>query len=193
MRWVLTPFLRYADFKGRSGRAEFWTFLGVSAGMIVFVMLLTGLSSDTANTEKLAPPAPPGANASPVGAIIYVVWWLTSIVPWVAVQVRRFHDQGRSGWLAFIGIPDDVSRTDDGQYSCRGYVFNSRSAAVSYSQRLHVQFTRTGADLRKASERPQWECRAIRFSVLFRSGSQAPATSPTESRAVRLSWIWFVS
>ena len=28
MRWLLMPFLRYADVKGRSGRAEFWTFFG---------------------------------------------------------------------------------------------------------------------------------------------------------------------
>jgi uncharacterized membrane protein YhaH (DUF805 family) len=104
MRWVLAPFLRYADFKGRSGRAEFWTFFGVSVGMIVFVVLLTGLSTTTGSAEKLAPPSPPGANASPIGAIIYVVWWFASIVPWVAVQVRRLHDQGRSGWLALVGI-----------------------------------------------------------------------------------------
>lgn len=104
MRWILTPFLRYADFKGRSGRAEFWVFFGLSVAMIVFVVSLTGLTTETTNPEKLTSSVTPSTNASPTGAIIYIIWWFASIVPWIAVQVRRLHDQGRSGWLVLIGL-----------------------------------------------------------------------------------------
>jgi len=100
MRWLVVPFLRYADFKGRSGRTEFWTFFGLSVAAFLLAVVATGLSTDTAT---VAQPRAPGVNASPAGAIAYLFWWLVSIVPWFAVQVRRFHDQGRSGWFCLVG------------------------------------------------------------------------------------------
>ena len=101
MRWLVMPFLRYADFKGRSGRTEFWTFFGLSVAALFLTAIATGLSTDT---TTVAQPKAPEGNASPVGAIAYMLWWVASIVPWFAVQVRRFHDQGRSGWLCLVGV-----------------------------------------------------------------------------------------
>ena len=98
--WLLKPFLRYADFRGRSGRTEFWMFFGLSLAVLFLTVIATGLSTDTAVE---ATSRSPGAKASPIGAIAYLVWWLASIVPWLAVQVRRLHDQGRSGWFCVIG------------------------------------------------------------------------------------------
>ena len=106
MRWLVMPFLRYADFKGRSGRTEFWTFFGLSVAALILTVVATGFSADTTNMPQ---PKAPGANASPAGAIGYMLWWLASIVPWFAVQVRRFHDQGRSGWLCLIGAAGYVA------------------------------------------------------------------------------------
>jgi uncharacterized membrane protein YhaH (DUF805 family) len=101
MRWLVMPFLRYADFKGRSGRTEFWTFFGLSVAAFLLTVVVTGLSTDVSTVTQ---PKAPGASASPAGVIGYVLWWLASIVPWFAAQVRRFHDQGRSGWLCLIGM-----------------------------------------------------------------------------------------
>jgi uncharacterized membrane protein YhaH (DUF805 family) len=101
MRWLVMPFLRYADFKGRSGRTEFWTFFGLSVAAFFLTVVATGLSTDVSTVTQ---PKAPGANASPAGVIGYMLWWLASIVPWFAAQVRRFHDQGRSGWLCLIGV-----------------------------------------------------------------------------------------
>lgn len=101
MRWLVMPFLRYADFRGRSGRTEFWTFFGLSVVALLITVVVTGLSTDA---STLPQSKTPGANASPAGAIGYMLWWLGSIVPWFAVQVRRFHDQGRSGWLSLVGV-----------------------------------------------------------------------------------------
>jgi uncharacterized membrane protein YhaH (DUF805 family) len=100
MRWLVMPFLRYADFRGRSGRKEFWTFFGLSVAALLLTVVATGLSTDPA---AVAQSKTPGANASPTGAIGYLLWWLASIVPWFAVQTRRFHDQGRSGWFCLVG------------------------------------------------------------------------------------------
>ena len=97
---MLLPFLRYADFKGRSGRTEFWTFFGLSVAAFLLAVVVTGLSTDTSTVPQSKTS---GAYVSPTGALGYVFWWCVSIVPWFAVQVRRFHDQGRSGWLCLVG------------------------------------------------------------------------------------------
>ena len=38
------------------------------------------------------------------GGIVGLIWILATIVPAVAVLVRRLHDTGRSGWWALIGL-----------------------------------------------------------------------------------------
>jgi uncharacterized membrane protein YhaH (DUF805 family) len=106
MRWLTMPFFRYVDFRGRSGRTEFWAFFGLSVAAFLLTVVATGLSTDT---STVASPRASGANASPAGAIGYMFWWLASFVPWLAVQVRRFHDQGRSGWLCLIGVSGYVA------------------------------------------------------------------------------------
>jgi uncharacterized membrane protein YhaH (DUF805 family) len=81
----------------------FWTFFGLSVTAVLVAVAATGLSPDVANSGQASQPQIPSAKASPAGAIGYMVWWLVSIVPWFAIQARRFHDQGRSGWLCLVG------------------------------------------------------------------------------------------
>ena len=38
------------------------------------------------------------------GGIVGLIWIFATIVPAVAVLVRRLHDTGRSGWWALIGF-----------------------------------------------------------------------------------------
>lgn len=49
MRWLIVPFLRYADFKGRSGRNEFWAFFGLSIAAFLLAVIATGLLTDPQN------------------------------------------------------------------------------------------------------------------------------------------------
>ena len=73
-------FLRYADFRGRSRRSEYWW---ASLGI--------------------------GLLGSIIGAIIpnlAWIWTLAVMVPSLAICVRRLHDIGKSGWnYLFILIP----------------------------------------------------------------------------------------
>jgi len=39
-----------------------------------------------------------------LGATIIGIWVLASIIPSIALQVRRFHDQDRSGWMVLLGF-----------------------------------------------------------------------------------------
>lgn len=93
--WMVRPLKRYTDFSGRSTRREFWMFLLlvniVSAGLLIFVALDTG----------------PFDNLGPIGTLAAGIWMLGLlglVVPLVAVEVRRFHDQGRSGFFALLNL-----------------------------------------------------------------------------------------
>lgn len=44
-----------------------------------------------------------GEGDSEMG-ILYLVYVLLSLIPYLAVTVRRLHDIGKSGWWYFIGI-----------------------------------------------------------------------------------------
>ena len=92
MHNALIPFRKYSAFSGRASPREFWWFFALSAAVLVITVFLTGVSAQTA------------AKATPTWALVYVFWWAVTAVPWFALQVRRLHDQGRSGWLVSINI-----------------------------------------------------------------------------------------
>ena len=86
---------RYRDFRGRSRRSEYWfiqLFLVVSNIAVVIIDLaLMGWDVDR-------------FVANGGGGIVGLVWILVTIVPALAVLVRRLHDTGKSGWWALVGL-----------------------------------------------------------------------------------------
>lgn len=76
----------YANFEGRARRSEFWFWVLFS--FIVGVVL---------GIIRLAVPA--------LGLALEGIWFLATIVPYVAVSVRRFHDTGKSGWFFLLYFP----------------------------------------------------------------------------------------
>lgn len=99
MDWMLMPLRRYADFSGRSRRKEYWMFvLGVTAVTILLLMLALVMGG---GLEGMAQGG--GLFAGPM-MILFALLWLAVIVPSIAVQVRRFHDQDKSGWFVLINL-----------------------------------------------------------------------------------------
>jgi uncharacterized membrane protein YhaH (DUF805 family) len=110
MKWMLLPFRRYADFRGRSRRREFWMFqlfnFGVAAALMLPAILIapsTSSSSLRRGEEGLAASASfhSDFSGSPVSlalVTIFGLYWLAILVPSIAVTVRRLHDRNRSGW-----------------------------------------------------------------------------------------------
>ena len=98
MEWMLMPYRRYADFQGRSCRREFWMFtlLSVIVAFGAVALMFTGadLAGDRSN----------GGPLFWIGGIAVIIWGLASFIPSLAVQVRRFHDQDRSGWMMLLGF-----------------------------------------------------------------------------------------
>jgi uncharacterized membrane protein YhaH (DUF805 family) len=113
MEYMLMPLRRYADFSGRSRRKEFWMYQLMNL-IVVFVLYAVvlgggGLSMLTAGAAAQAGAEPDLAQVSIgpmfwIGALLLCIWGLGTIIPSLAVTVRRLHDRNMSGWylLGFI-------------------------------------------------------------------------------------------
>lgn len=85
----------YATFRGRARRSEYWyiqLFL-VLTNLAVAAIDLVLMNGDV---DRFI------ANGG--GGIVGLVWILVTIVPALAVLVRRLHDTGKSGWWILIGL-----------------------------------------------------------------------------------------
>lgn len=69
---------KYADFRGRAGKAEFWWFFLFQ----VVLLLVAGMIHD----------------------VVYGVVALLLVLPGLAVGARRLHDVGKSGWFLLLGL-----------------------------------------------------------------------------------------
>ncbi len=73
----LITWKKYAVFKGRAARAEFFAFVLIN--MLIELLL---------NQLRIRPLA--------------ILFWVASVTPFIAVAVRRLHDSGLSGWWSLI-------------------------------------------------------------------------------------------
>lgn len=97
-------FKKYATFSGRASRSEYWwwTLVSVGVSIIVNIIIGAGASATPASSSLGSTPAPgPGAI---VGYVLLVIWALATIVPSLALTVRRLHDVNLSGWLVLLGL-----------------------------------------------------------------------------------------
>ncbi len=82
---VKSAFARFADFKTRSSRSEYWWFM-------LFYFLVGLVATIIQVTMEMT------------GGIIDLLVFLVFIVPTISVTGRRLHDIGRSGWWLLIGL-----------------------------------------------------------------------------------------
>lgn len=90
-------FKKYTAFSGRASRSEYWWWTLVAALVSIVLQILTssGLSVDASGTPVYGP-------TFVIGSIIWGLWGLATIVPSIALLVRRLHDGNFSGWLALL-------------------------------------------------------------------------------------------
>jgi len=100
MDYMLMPFMRYFDFAGRSRRKEYWMFFLLN--LIIITVMTTVLFGLGFSMDPYA-----ASSGGPVTWLIFAVMGLYSLIvliPSIAVQVRRFHDQDKSGWFVLINF-----------------------------------------------------------------------------------------
>jgi len=93
LAWAVLPLKRYADFSGRSCRAEFWWFSAFQwFGLIALVVIAVWVAGDSKDSNPFF-----AAFIVPFG-----IGFIGLIIPNLAVHVRRLHDQDRSGWMILL-------------------------------------------------------------------------------------------
>lgn len=100
---MVLPLRRYATFAGRSRRKEFWLYgaaLIVAAVLAVFLDLMF-MFSDIVVVRR-------GEMTSihyvPHTPLFLLTLILVTLIPTLAVNVRRLHDIGRSGWWLLAAL-----------------------------------------------------------------------------------------
>jgi uncharacterized membrane protein YhaH (DUF805 family) len=95
-------FAKYATFRGRASRSEYWWWVLVGA---VVGSVLNALPTLTDGVRLEADGSM--TITGPHGVIltfVWVIWAVATFIPTLAVLVRRLHDTGRSGFWVFIGL-----------------------------------------------------------------------------------------
>lgn len=113
---VRTFFRKYAMFRGRATRSEYWwsmLFALLSLWGSFLVMFATGVFGIiTARPDSTG--SSEGVVDEATGVVFIVVyglfllWTAAIIIPSIAVTVRRLHDAGFSGWLWWVQLVPGV-------------------------------------------------------------------------------------
>jgi uncharacterized membrane protein YhaH (DUF805 family) len=108
MKWFIKCFKDYANFKGRASRAELWYFLLFWSIFYVIIILIDrqiGYNFISLKDLPLNEYLPIGKFYSDIGILVFFYRPLT-IIPSIAVVIRRLHDMNMSGkWTLLFLIP----------------------------------------------------------------------------------------
>ena len=77
---------KYAEFKGRSDRAEFWYFVLLNAIVSIVLSIISSIIGDHERN------------------VLGNLYSLAVFCPSLAVGMRRLHDIGKSGWWTLLGL-----------------------------------------------------------------------------------------
>lgn len=85
MDYFLAVLKKYAVFSGRARRAEYWYFVLFNIIIGAVLGIISRVIGDDNN-------------------ILAYIYSLALLIPGLAVEVRRLHDIGKSGWWIFISL-----------------------------------------------------------------------------------------
>lgn len=91
MKYIIELWKRTFDYKGRSGKKEFWIPFAIHAALAIIFVILIFLKMII--------------NPLAIPIIILGIYLAAGILPFISLTVRRLHDTGRSGgwyWLIFV-------------------------------------------------------------------------------------------
>lgn len=78
MDYYIGAFKKYADFKGRANKSEFWYFVLFN----IIISLVLGYVSQSLGS----------------------IYGLIVLIPGLSIGTRRLHDIGKSGWMQLVGL-----------------------------------------------------------------------------------------
>ena len=86
MHYYIDVLKKYAIFKGRATRSEFWYFALFNFIVSIVIGIISKIIGDSKNN------------------ILGNIYSLAVFIPSLAVGMRRMHDIGKSGWIILINL-----------------------------------------------------------------------------------------
>jgi uncharacterized membrane protein YhaH (DUF805 family) len=108
MNWYLDVLKKYAVFSGRAGRKEYWMFALFSFIIGLVLGFIEVMFDDS--------------------GIVVNLYSLATLIPSIAVGVRRMHDIDRSGWWLLLPIVNLVFLVQDSQHGDNRFGPNPKAA-----------------------------------------------------------------
>ena len=90
MNWFFVVLKKYMVFSGRAHRREFW-FFALVCSVVALALFAIDVATDTYDREA-------GLG------LLTGIFLLATLLPSIAVGVRRLHDTGKSGWWWLISL-----------------------------------------------------------------------------------------
>ncbi len=98
-------FKNYANFEGRTRRRDYWLFYLANVLITLIPTILMSISMAMMTVSAAT------NDEFPISAIFVVIFSLligaysiATLVPSIAILVRRLHDSGKSGWFALLNL-----------------------------------------------------------------------------------------
>ena len=91
----------YATFSGRATRREYWSFAAVN-----LIVAFAGIFLVAIPYWTIGPDAMLTVWVGMAYLIAFILYELGTVIPWLAVSVRRLHDINKSAWwlLLLLGM-----------------------------------------------------------------------------------------
>ncbi len=106
MALMFEPLRKYATFRGRARRLEYWLWQllmsVVFTGLLVWAISQMGADAATMTSDDVNQAIASGAGTLPF--TIIAILSVALVLPSLAVTVRRLHDSDKSGWWLLIGF-----------------------------------------------------------------------------------------
>ncbi len=107
MEYMFMPLKRYFDFSGRSRRKEYWMYAIMLSILFVLAMYLDvalNLGGSAVTTSEFGEGSADVSVQMTSFGYLTIGLWLLTIIPGIALGVRRAHDNDKSGWFILIPI-----------------------------------------------------------------------------------------
>ena len=90
MNWFVDVLKKYATFSGRARRKEYWMYFLIYFLISLVLMFVDGILS--------------GGDLQSGTGLLSGLFALGTLLPGIAVGVRRLHDTGRAGWWLLVSF-----------------------------------------------------------------------------------------
>jgi uncharacterized membrane protein YhaH (DUF805 family) len=90
VNWYLAVLKKYAEFSGRARRKEYWMFFLFNVIILIVLSVLDSMFGTVSAQYGMG--------------MLTGLYALATLVPNIAVTIRRLHDTDRSGWWILLGL-----------------------------------------------------------------------------------------